>query len=104
MHICSFLIPQTKTTELVQPREGTFYDPAPSSQTAAVFRIAHCHQRQDVTCTQSTADFLCVVGSISQYAIGTTARPTTQALQRRNGFEQRQTLGWVWGTPAAHSE
>jgi len=61
VHICSFLIPQAKTTELVQPREGTFY----------------------------------VVGPISQYAIGATARPTTQALQRRNGIEQRQRLGRV---------
>ena len=95
MHICSFLIPQAKTTELVQPREGTFYDPAPTSQTAAVFRIAHCEQRRDVTCTKSTADFLCVVGPIFQYAIGATARPTTQALQRRNGIEQRQRLGRV---------
>jgi len=33
VHICSFLIPQA-TTELVQACEGTFYDPAPSCQTA----------------------------------------------------------------------
>ena len=37
-----FSVPQAKTTEPVQPREGTFYDPAPSSQTAAVFRTPHC--------------------------------------------------------------
>jgi hypothetical protein len=73
VHVRSFLIPQTKATELVQPREGTFYDPAPSSQTAAVFRIAPSEYRRDVTCTESTADFLCVVGPISQYAIGTRA-------------------------------
>src|SRR5246127_5795355 len=48
-----------------------------------------------MTCAESTADFLCVVGPISQYAIGTRARPTTQALQRRNGIEQRQRLGGV---------
>ena len=48
-----------------------------------------------MTCTQSTADFLCVVGPISQYAIGATVRPTTQALQRRNGIEQGQRLGRV---------
>jgi hypothetical protein len=42
VHICSLLIPQAKTAELVRPREGTFYDPAPSSQTAtvSVLRIA----------------------------------------------------------------
>jgi len=48
-----------------------------------------------VKCTQSSADFLGVVSPISQDAIGATARPTTQALQRRNGIEQRQRLGGV---------
>src|SRR5215831_14450493 len=45
--------------------------------------------------TQSSADFLGVVSPISEDAIGATARPTTQALQRRNGIEQRQRLGGV---------
>ena len=93
MHICSFLIPEAKTTELVQLREGTFYDPAPSSQTAAVFRIGHCEQRRDVTCTQSTADFLCVVGPISQYAIGTTARPTRRPCS--GGMASSSGNAWV---------
>ncbi len=88
MHICSFFIPHTKTTELVHPREGSFHDPAPSSQTAAVFRIAPCEERQDVAGTQNTTDFLRVVGPVPQYAIGATTRPTTRSLERRNGIEQ----------------
>jgi hypothetical protein len=81
VHICSFFIPQAKTTELVHPREGAFHDPAPSSQTAAVFRIAHCEQRQDVAGTQSTTDVLCVVCPVPQYAIRATARPTPQSVR-----------------------
>jgi pimeloyl-ACP methyl ester carboxylesterase len=69
VHICSLLIPQAKTTELVQPCEGTFYDPAPSSQTAAVFRIASCEQRRDVTCSQSTV--VLVHGSLAETRWGT---------------------------------
>ena len=64
MHICSFFIPQAKTTELVHPREGAFHDPAPSSQTAAMFHIAHCEERQDVAGTQNTTDFLRIVGPV----------------------------------------
>ena len=88
MHIRPFLIPQAKTTELVYPREGAFHDPAPSSQTAAVLRIAHCEERQDVASTQSMANFLRVIGSVPQYAIRRKTRPTTQALERRNSIEQ----------------
>ena len=93
MHICSSLIAQAKTTELVQPREGTFYDPAPTSQTAAVLRITHCEQRRDVTCTKSAADFLSVVGPISQYAIGATARPTTRTCN--GGMASSSGNAWV---------
>lgn len=89
MHICPFLIPHAKTAKLIQPREGVFHDPAPSSQTAAMFRVALCEERQDVAGTQSATDFLRVVGPVPQYAIGATARPTTQSLERRNGIEQR---------------
>jgi hypothetical protein len=85
VHIRSFLIPQAKATELVHPREGAFHDPAPSAQTAPVFRIAHCEERQDVASTQSTADFLRVIGPVSQYAIRAKPRPTTQALELSPG-------------------
>lgn len=30
MNFCPPLVPHTKATELIQPREGTFYDPARS--------------------------------------------------------------------------
>jgi hypothetical protein len=93
VHICSSLIAQAKTTELVQAREGTFYDPAPTSQTAAVLRITHCEQRRDVTCTKSAADFLSVVGPISQYAIGATARPTTRTCN--GGMASSSGNAWV---------
>ena len=49
-----------------------------------------------MTCTESTEGFLCVVGPISQYATGMRARPTTQALQWRNGIEQRQLWFESW--------
>ena len=79
MNICPFFTPKAKTAELVQPREGAFYDPAPSSQTAAVFNLAHREQRQDLAGAQSKTDVLRVVGPVPQYAIGATARPTTRS-------------------------
>jgi len=88
MHICSFFISQAQTAELADPRERTFHDPAPPSQAAAVFGIAHCKEWQDVAGTQSTTDVLRVVGPVPQYAIRATTRATTQSLERRDGIDQ----------------
>ena len=41
------------------------HNPAPSPQPATMFRIAHGHPRQDLTGTQSIANVLGVVGSVS---------------------------------------
>ena len=88
MDVRPLFIPHAKTTELVQPSEGAFDDPAPSSQPAAMFRIAHSEQRQDVASTQSLTDFLCVVGPITQYAIRAATWSATKSLKRWNGVEQ----------------
>jgi hypothetical protein len=89
VHICPLLVPHAKAAELVQPCECTFHNPAPSSQAATMFRIAHREEGQSVTGTQSTADFLRVVGSVPEHAVRTTARPTTWSLKGRHGIEQR---------------
>ena len=88
MYICSFFIPQAKTTELIQPREGTFHDPAKSPQPTTMLGIAHCEQRGYAAGAQSTADVLRVIGPVTQHAIWATARPTTLTLEWRNTIEQ----------------
>jgi hypothetical protein len=74
---------------MIQPCEGTFHDPAPSPQAATMFRIAHREPRQDLAPTQSTPNALGIVGPVPQQTIRATARPTTRALERRKGIEQR---------------
>ena len=90
--ICSFFVPHAKTTELIKPGKGAFHDPAPSPQTAAVFRIAHCEQGQDAAAAQSATDVVRVVGPVPEDALRPTARPTTQSLERWNGIEQWYSL------------
>ena len=88
MYICSLFVPHAKTTELIQPREGTFYDPAPLSQPATVLRVAHCEQRMDAAATQGTTDLLRVVRPVPEDTSRPAARPTKCALERRNVIEQ----------------
>jgi len=41
VHIGPFLISHAKTAKLIQPCDGTLYDPAPSAEAATMFRITH---------------------------------------------------------------
>jgi hypothetical protein len=67
-------VPYAKTAELIHPCEGAFHDPAPLPQPAAMVRIAHCEQGQDVAGAQSTADVLRIVGPVPQHTVRATAR------------------------------
>jgi len=82
-----------RSTELTQPCEGTFHDPAPAPQPATMFCIARCESRQDPATTQGMPNALCIVGAVSQHTIRATARPTTWALEQRKSIEQRESLG-----------
>ncbi len=48
MDVSAFSVSYAQATKLIQPGEGPFHNPPPSSQPAAVFRIANGQQRQDV--------------------------------------------------------
>ena len=88
MDVGSPFIPHADATEMIQPSEGAFHNPAPSPQPATMSGIAHCEQGQDVADTQGMADALRVVGPVSHNAVRATARSTTRSLERRNAIDQ----------------
>jgi hypothetical protein len=64
-----FLVAHAETAKLIQPCEGTFYDPAPSPQPTTMFCISHCEPRQDLAPTQGTPNGFGIVGPIRQQTI-----------------------------------
>jgi hypothetical protein len=49
MDVGSLLIADPKAAKLIEPTKCSFYHPSPSSQTAAVSRVAFGNQRDDVS-------------------------------------------------------
>ena len=78
MDVSTFFVPHAQATKLIQPRKGSFHDPPPSSQTAAVFSVALRKKRHDVSATQTLADRLSVITTVAHHAIRT--MPWTSAL------------------------
>ena len=88
MDIGTLFVPDAKSAKLVEPGEGSFDHPAPFSQSTAVFCISFCQEGQNPTTAQTVADHLRIVSAIAYKVVGTPARTSTLALQRRNGIDE----------------
>jgi len=86
--IGTLLVPDTKSAKLVEPREGSFDNPAPFPQSTAVLCISLCQEGSDATPAQTVADLLGIVSTIAYKAVGTAAWTSTLGLQRRNGIDK----------------
>jgi len=80
MDVSTFFVSYAQATKLIQPREGPFHNPPPSSRTAAVFRIAHGQQGQDVAGTKPSPELLGVIGTVTQHTLWTTLRTSSLTL------------------------
>lgn len=65
MDVCSFLVTNSKATELVQPCKAPFNHPAPAAQSAPVLCVALCQQRQNVPGSQTSPDCFRVISSVT---------------------------------------
>lgn len=92
MDVSTFFVSHAQATKLIQPGEGPFHHPPPSSQTATVFRIAHGQQGQDVAGTKPSPELLCVIGTVTQHAVWTTPRSSSLTLYGRNRIDERQSF------------
>ena len=92
MDVSSLLVTNTEPAELIEPGESAFHYPPPATQTATVLRVALCQEGSDATGAQTSPYRLGVIGAIAQEAVGTAARTSTHALQRRYSIDQPQSL------------
>jgi hypothetical protein len=88
VHVWPFLIAYAETAKLIQPCEGTFHDPAPSPEPAAMFSVALRKKREDASVTQTLPDGLRVITTVAQYAIRTMARSSSLSLQGWDSVNQ----------------
>ena len=82
MDVGSFLIANSQAAKLIPPREGTFHDPPPSAQSAAMFSASLGEPGHDVAGTQTLPNRLCVITTVAYDAIRTMARTSMLSLQR----------------------
>ena len=92
MDVCPLFIANTQATKLIQPGEGSFHHPAPSSRSAAVFGITLCQKSQNMSGAQTLSDCLCVITTVTQHAIRTVARMSALSLQGWDGINQCEGL------------
>ncbi len=74
MNIRTALIPNAKSSVLVKPGDGSFYDPSCLPQPTAVFCVAACSDRYDSHGTQFLAMGFGVIGPIILDAIRAVTR------------------------------
>jgi hypothetical protein len=92
MNIVAFLISNTETSILVQPREGTFYYPTVDTQSASVFSPSFGQQGDNSSVAKFSAMWLRVIAPITKKAIGMLTRPANLACDGRDTVNQRQKL------------
>jgi len=65
VHVSPLLVTNTQSAKLIQPSEGSFYDPAPSAQSAAMLSVSLGEQRHNVAGTQPLPDCLRVITTVA---------------------------------------
>jgi len=65
MDVGSFLVANTQSAKLIQPSEGPFHYPPPSTQSTAMLSVTHRQQRQDTAVAQTLADCLRVITTVA---------------------------------------
>jgi hypothetical protein len=84
MDIGSLLVADAQSAKLIQPSESSFHHPSPSAQSASMFGVALGEPRLNVAVSETSADCLCVIPTVAQYAIRTMAGSSALSLQRWN--------------------
>jgi len=92
MNIATAFIPLPQAFELVKPRQTSFNNPASFAQSAAVFGIATCQQRDYAQFPQNFSQRFTVVSTITLKSIRSLLRTTRLATDGWDGIYQRQCL------------
>jgi hypothetical protein len=92
VNVRSLFVANPQSPELVQPSEGPFDHPAPSSQSAAMLGVALRKKRDDASVTQTLPDCISVITTVAQLAVRTMARSSSLSLQSWDGVNQCEGL------------
>lgn len=95
MQLRAAFIADPQATELMQPGERAFHDPAIDSQAAAMRCVAFGQHGFNPQTPQPTAMGFRVVATITLHAARAAARAATFAAHGRDGFDQRLKFGDV---------
>jgi hypothetical protein len=90
--VCAFFVAHAQAAKLIQPCERPLHDPAPSAQSAAVFRVALRKKRDNASVTQTLSDRFSIVTTVTQHAARTIARASALSLQEWNGINECEGL------------
>jgi hypothetical protein len=61
----SFFVTNSQAPKLIQPSEGSLHHPAPSTQSATVFRITLREKRDDASVTQTLPDRFGIIATVA---------------------------------------
>ena len=82
MNVSPPFVANAQSSELIQPCEGPFHDPAPSTQPAAVFGVALRKKGDDASVTQTLPDPFGIITTVAHHAIRTMARSSFQPFSK----------------------
>jgi len=95
MNLCAPFVTDAQATELVQPTQGAFHDPAGFAQTAAMRPAGARQSPGDSQSAQPTMMRTTPIGPIPLHNLGPLTRATPFAAQRRNRQHQGLQLSAV---------
>lgn len=103
MDLCSAVIADQKSLEVVQPGEGTLDHPAVNTETRAVLGAPPGDQGLDVPLLHLLSVAVMVVAAVGQQRVGPRSWMTHHSTHRRDGFQERYELGHVIAVAPGHS-
>ena len=104
MDLVAFVVADEQSLEVVEPGEGAFDDPADGAEAGAVLGLAAGDQGGDAALADEPAVFVVVVASVGDDLVGSAARTTGGAFDRRHPVEQRDQLSDVVAVAAGDRE
>ena len=95
MDVGAAFIPNAEAAELMQPRQGSFYDPSVHAESAAMIGSTARQYGLHAQLYERIAMRIGMIGSISLNTIGAPTGPSALTGDGRNRTNQRQKLGYV---------
>ena len=103
MDVRSAFVAHPQAAELPEPGQRPLNDPPVHTQPAAMLCTPSGYHRRDVACMQGLPARLRVIGTRRIQPLGSAARTTAFAPDRRHGVHQGQPLRHIWPVRPGHN-